>query len=163
NLLVGGALLEPLSPGETSMPLKVWTADAEPRDPALVPHGGGLAATFGPLDRAGVTTLQVGEERRSFATNVDPSESDLAVVDWRRLSATFSRPPHWMEEGEIQSGHSEAAAASEMATLMLLAAGALLFAESWLAMQFGRPSAGRASGSGAGRGRRDEVVLARPP
>ena len=36
-----GGALEPLSPGETSMPLKVWTADAEPRDPALVPHGGG--------------------------------------------------------------------------------------------------------------------------
>ena len=48
---------------------------------------------------------------------MDPSESDLAVVDWRRLSATFSRPPHWMEEGEIQSGHSEAAAASEISNV----------------------------------------------
>jgi len=137
TLEVGGTVTEPLTPGQRSLPLHVRTGEGTAAEGRVVPAGEGLAAAFGPVDRAGIVTLMIGAEMRRFAVNVASGESDLAPVEGPALAKALQRPVRFVENAAAAADQPVVVRTSELASLALGAVVVLLFAETWLATRFG--------------------------
>jgi hypothetical protein len=91
-------------------------------------------------DVSGIYTLRGLPQGRSqqFAVNVDTAEGDLAKIDPQQLPPDMKVRSTW--QGEASGGSIEATAQSTWNTNILWGVLALLFAESFMAWQFGRGS-----------------------
>jgi hypothetical protein len=89
-------------------------------------------------DASGVYTLRGLPQDRTqqFAVNVDTTEGDLAKIDPQQLPPAIKVRSTW--QGETRDGSGEATAQSSWNTNILWGVLALLFAESFMAWQFGR-------------------------
>ena len=143
NLLVGGSILEPLTPTQSALPLSVLVRHDTPggsatvETPALVPYGDMLAMRYGPIEVAMPVTLTVGKQSLVFAVNTDPAESDLETVDLAVLVAETGLPIHI---GTSEFGVEQVSAAQRSKELARVALGAvvmLLLVEMWTAMRLG--------------------------
>jgi len=151
NVPVGGALLEPLTPAEQSMALRV-ARRAEPAvTPRVVPGEEGFSLSLDPVETADVYRVDVGPDRRWFAVNVGASESDLKTVEedaLTRLAGGRARVVHVADERSLSPARVRT---YELAVPALVLASLLLLAELCMALRFGSqqaPPAGRAAGRG---------------
>jgi hypothetical protein len=141
NVLVGERVFEPLTAAQSSLPMRVGSAETGIMEPSLVPDGDGLAVSLGPIERAGAVLLSIGAETRVFAGNVDPEESFVATWDPPALaravgpSARVVADPAGLVE-QPASGRS-----TELAAVGLFLVMVLLLAETWMAMRFGSGAA----------------------
>jgi hypothetical protein len=89
-------------------------------------------------DVSGIYTLRGLPQGRTqqFAVNVDTAEGDLAKIDPRQLPPAINVRSTW--QGETHGGPGEATTQSNWNTSILWGVLALLFAESYMAWQFGR-------------------------
>lgn len=177
NVIVGQSFREPLTPTESSMPLRVtssgggsrpWQSPptAEVSQPSLVPYASGLALEYGPIEYAGAVSVSIGSTVRTFTANVDPSESLLAAIDEERLRRLIDRPVK-VVSAETAIGEAPVSARSaELSSILFYLVILLLFAEMSLAMWFGSQSApetatapGRAGRAGPVRRRRSSRSL----
>ncbi|MBI1826677.1 MAG: BatA domain-containing protein [Planctomycetes bacterium] len=135
NLIVGATLNESLTPAESSMPLTVRTSIGTAA-PSVIPSRDGLALQYGPIEQCGQAEVSIGSESRSFAVNVDPSESDLTTMSLTELAAALERPAQVTTvEKEMEAAPSTAHSAELGSGLMYFVL-ALLMLEPWLAMWF---------------------------
>lgn len=143
NVLVGDRLREPLTPAETSMPLRVVSGDRASAEPALVPDGETLALEYGPIQRARVLTISIGATTRHFVANVDPEESDLTSIDEGSFRAALGKPVRMIRSSEALDSEPVAARSAELASTAMYVVAGLLFLEMAMALWFG---AGRSEG-----------------
>lgn len=89
-------------------------------------------------DVSGIYTLHglPKGQTQQFAVNVDAAEGDLAKVDLQQFPQSIKVRSSW--QGETDAAKTQAAMQSELNTTLLWCVLALLFAESFLAWQFGR-------------------------
>ncbi len=139
NVLVGHTVIEPLTPAESSMPMRVTTEDGTALSPSLVAEDERLALSYGPIERAQLLTLTIGAGSRVVSTNIDPAESDLKCIEDRKLIAALDRPVHLIKDLSATAEQPAAARSTELASIALYAVMALLLGEIWLAMRFGSP------------------------
>ena len=137
NVMVGERVAEPLTPAESSFPIRITTSEGATVGGRIVPVDEVLTAEYGPVERAGVVTISIGPEARKFAANVDPRESDLAAVEGQALTAALDRPVHFIDDVAGVADEPVAVRSSELASMALYSVIVLLFAEMWLAMWFG--------------------------
>jgi hypothetical protein len=137
NILVGGVIREPLTPAQSSWPLRVTTSDGTTVEPSLTPEGDGLAMTHGPVEKAHALTVSIGPETRVFSANVDPAESDLASVDEQVFLSGLDRDVRMINDPAAITGEPGVARSTELASFMLYLVVSLLFVEMWMAMRFG--------------------------
>jgi uncharacterized membrane protein len=149
NVLVGQSVVEPLTPVESSLPLRVTTSEGAAFEPSVVAHGEALALTYGPVERAQLATLSIGPTSRVVAANVDPTESDLKSVDERKLAALLDRPVRLVSAATAADEQPVAAKSTELAAMALYVVMALLLGEIWMAMYFGSPREISAAGAAA--------------
>ena len=139
---VGGTIRQRLTPVQSSLSLRVTTPESAAVRPSLVPGAESLCAEYGPVERAGVLTMSIGSEERVFAVNVDPAESDLAVIDESELVAALDRPVNLVSDpttGASGAATQRAGRATELASIALFAVIALLLTEPWLSAWLGTP------------------------
>jgi hypothetical protein len=93
---------------------------------------------YSDTDVSGIYTLRGLPQGRTqqFAVNVDTAEGDLAKIDPKQLPPAIKVQSSW--QGESTGNPAQAMAESEWTTGILWAVLALLFAESFIAWQFGR-------------------------
>ncbi len=139
NVRVGDSIHEVLTPAESSMALRVTEDDGTVHEPTLASRDESLALVFGPIDRAQLLTLAVGTQSRAVAANVDPAESDLAILAGSDLAASLGRPVRVLSDRELSAAQTGIARSTELAAFSLYAVLALLFLELWMAMRFGAP------------------------
>jgi hypothetical protein len=89
-------------------------------------------------DVSGIYTLRglPKGQTRQFAVNVDTAEGDLAKIDPQQLPPSIKVRSTW--QGETGSAKTQATTQAGLNTSFLWGALALLFAESFMAWQFGR-------------------------
>ncbi len=139
NVLVGQSVVEPLTPAESSMPMRITTSEGAAFEPSVVAHEEGLALSYGPVERAEVITLSIGSASRVVAANVDPAESNLRSVDDRKLIAALDRPVRVVSDTAATDEQPIAARSTELASVALYIVMILLLGEIWMAMWFGSP------------------------
>jgi len=137
NLLVGQTLVEPLTPIQSSLPLRVTESDGTGAEPELAAQGDALALRFGPVEQSGGVNVSIGSETAVFAVNVDPVESDLTPTTRSELSATLDRPIAWVDPRQAVVEESSHKRSTELVMPVLALAAVLLFVEMWLALWFG--------------------------
>lgn len=151
NMEIGQAVYEPLLARQHGLPLRLTVGSGAAIEPAVVPAGSGLAVSIGPFDRAEPVTLSIGPEVRSFAANVDPAESDLAVTKEETFVSAVARPVRVLDAAELRSAvHTKTpmGRSTELAGTLVYLVIALTFAECWMGMWFGAP---RSTGRGGDR------------
>jgi hypothetical protein len=136
NVLVGEAAVEPLAPAQTSLPLRVTTADGRITDGKLVPQGDSLAMRYGPIEQAGTITFAIGPDLVQFAANVDPVESELTPAAESDVIAALGENVRFFSEGDGPTAPATTGKSSEWATTMLYIVLVLLFYESLTAMRY---------------------------
>ncbi|UCE60293.1 MAG: VWA domain-containing protein [Phycisphaerales bacterium] len=136
NIAVGRKATEPLTPLQSSLPLRVST-DQGVEEGSVVPFNEGLAFQYGPVQRGGVFDVAIGSQVRAFACNVDTSESDLKPTDGRVLEAAIDRPFNLVSDMSVLRKRPAVQRTSELASAALCGVLALLIVEMWLAMRFG--------------------------
>ena len=136
NIEVGHPITEPLTPAQSSWPLRVTTADGRVAEGRVEPVGEALALVHGPIEHAGILTAAIGPEVRSFAANVDPAGCDVLSLDAKTLTDALDRPVTVIDGADALAGPAPTPKASELASLGLYAVLALLMGEMWLAMRF---------------------------
>ncbi len=139
NVLIGQSVIEPLSPAESSMPMRVTTSEGAAFEPSVVTHGEALAISHGPIDRAQFLTLSIGSTSRVVAANIDSAESNLQSMDDRKLAAALDRPVRIVSDTAATNEQPIAARSNELSSMALYAVMVLLLGEIWLAMWFGSP------------------------
>lgn len=112
----------------------------------LVPDGDGFALEYGPVERAGAISVSIGSQVRTFAANVDPAESSLAVIGEREFVSVLDRPVHLVTitgrdadgtNGRNMADQPVAARSTELASIAVYLVLGLLLLEMWMAMRFG--------------------------
>jgi hypothetical protein len=139
NVLIGQSVVEPLTPAESSMPMRVTTGEGAVFEPSIVANNNALALTYGPVEKAQFLNLSIGPASRVVAANVDSTESNLKSVDDRKLTAALGRPVRILTDAIAADQRPVAAKWTELASVALYAVIALLLAEIWMAMWFGSP------------------------
>jgi hypothetical protein len=137
NVMVGQSVQERLTPLESSLPLRITTAEGATTEGRLVPVGEALALQYGPIKRVGVLTASIGPNTVRFAANVEPAESDLAAVDEQAFIEALDRPVHLQSDTATVGGKLAAARSGELASLALYVVIALLMGEMCMAVWFG--------------------------
>lgn len=138
NIQVGQLISETLTPRQSVSTIHVRTGVAGvPSQGRLVPSEESLAFEYGPVDRAGLYDLDLGDVVRSFAVNVDPHESDLRTVNQHQLVQAMDRPVNVIDIASTVVGEPITPKSSELASPGLMAVIALLLVEMMLAMWFG--------------------------
>lgn len=138
NLLVGQTVREPLSAAQSELPLRVSMPGEASMDGRVVVEGEGLALVHGPVERAGPVHVALGVDSRAFAVNVDAGGSDLAPVAPDALQAALGVPFRRVALSAATADTPQAARSTELSAWLLCAVLALLLAETWTAMHFGR-------------------------
>ncbi|UCF34512.1 MAG: VWA domain-containing protein [Phycisphaerales bacterium] len=136
NVLVGEAAVEPLSPAQASLSLRVTTADGRIADGKLVPQGESLAMRYGPIEQAGALTFAIGSDLVRFAANVDPIESELTPAAESAVRAALGEGVRFLTEESDLTAPTTTGKSSEWATTMLYMVLCLLLYESLTAMRF---------------------------
>ncbi|MHC4695510.1 MAG: VWA domain-containing protein [Planctomycetota bacterium] len=141
NVLVGQSIIEPLTPLQSSLPLRVVTADGMVEG-RLAPFEDGLALEYGPVERAGEYSMLLGSQTRSFVGNLDPAESYLAPADEQALRAALDRPVNLVTVADWRISPTDSRGltmgrSNELATVALWGVLALLIVEMWSALWFG--------------------------
>jgi len=149
NVTVGQVLREPLAPIESSLSLRVTSADGTVSRPPLVPYASGLALEHGPIERAGVMTVSIGSTIRRFAVNVDPSESRLRSMDADGLRLLVDRPLKIVSAQEAADAAPIRGRSAELSSILFYLVIVLLFGEMSLAMWFGARNAGAVGSTAA--------------
>jgi len=137
NVLVGQFVREPLLPNEVALPIRVTTVGGSVTEGRLVPFDDALAFEYGPTDRAGVLTALIGSRVVAFSANVDPQESDLAVVDEVGFRKVLDRPVHVVDNPEAVAAVPAAVRSSELSSFLLGLVVILLLVEMGMALWFG--------------------------
>ena len=137
NVTVGQMIREPLTPLESSLPLRVTTDEGALAEPSLVPEGEALAMTYGPVEHAQAVTVSIGSEVRVFTVNVDPAESDLTPIGEDEFATALDRNVHLIGDTNMVPKEPVAARSTELALSALYAVIGLLLLEMWMAMRFG--------------------------
>ena len=137
NIEVGERINEPLTPAQSSWPLRVTTSEGEVVEGRVAPEGDALRLVYGPVERAGVLTAAIGPEVRSYAANVAPEGGDVVSLDANALIALLDRPVSVTDGAQAQAGPAPAPRASELASVGLYAVLVLLVGEMCLGMWFG--------------------------
>ena len=137
NVMVGQSVQEPLTPLESSLPIRVTTSRGATTEGRLVPVGDTLALEYGPVKRAGALSASIGSKAVRFTANTDPAESDLAVVDEWAFVEALDRPVHMVSDAAAVAGEPAAAKTSELASLVFYLVIALLMGEMCMALWFG--------------------------
>ncbi len=138
NLLVGETIREPLSAAQSELPLRVSMTGEASIDGRVMVEGEGLALVHGPVERAGPVYVAMGVDSRVFAVNVDAEGSDLPPVEADALRAVVSAPFRRVALSAATVDAPQAARSTELSTMLFCAVLALLVAEMWTAMYFGR-------------------------
>jgi hypothetical protein len=146
NILVGATLRAPLTPVQSSLPLRV-TGPAGATEARLVrssEHGGvgaadGFELQYDATQKCGLYIATIGNMRKCFAVNLDPRESDLAALDEEGLKRRIDGPFSFLQESDVTAESSGGLrdAPSELATLATGGVLVLLLVEMWLAARFG--------------------------
>ena len=156
NVMVGQKIREPLTPAESSWPLRATTGEGMTIEPALVPYGEGLALEWGPINQARAVPVSIGSTIRMFTANIDPAESRLTSVDRQAFLTTLDRPVRWLS-GPPASARTPSQTAdslsdpggkgrfAELVDVVMYIVLGLVFLEMGMAMWFGGSVAGEAS------------------
>lgn len=142
NIEVGETVTETLTAVQQSLPVHVQTVAGNAAEARILPQADRLAASYGPVDRAGTVTLMVGSDAHRFAVNVPAVESDLAAVDGPELARALDRPVHFLADAARAAREPVAIKSTEFASFALYSVLVLLLVETWLAMWFGSRRAG---------------------
>ncbi|MCH8966489.1 MAG: VWA domain-containing protein [Planctomycetes bacterium] len=137
NVRVGQSIREQLTPLESSLPLRVTTADGATIEGRLVPVADALALEYGPVGRAGVITATIGSDVRRFVANVDSGESDLRAVETKALATALDRPARFFHGALGGIDLPVASRAGELASPIFYMVIVLLLGEMWMAFWFG--------------------------
>ena len=137
NVTVGQMIREPLTPLESSLPLRVKTGEGALAEPSLVPEGEALTMTYGPVEHSQAVTVSIGSEVRVFTVNVDPAESDLAPIGQSELATALNRDVHLISDTDVVPRAPVTARSTELASSALYLVIGLLLLEMWMAMRFG--------------------------
>lgn len=140
NLLVGKALIEPLTPEQSSAQVRVRPPDGRAGSGRIVPYDSRLALEYTDVDEPGVYEMTIGMESVYFAANVPLEESDVAAIPLdaaRKLFAEVSDSATVVTTDDMISAGEARLATQELSTIALAIVGALLIVESWLAMKYG--------------------------
>lgn len=136
NIEVGHQITEPLTPAQSSWPLRVTTTDGRAAEARVEPVGDALTLVYGPVEHAGALTASIGPEVRSFAANVNPAGCDVLSLDAKTLVDVLDRPVTVIDGADALAGPAPTPRASELASAGLYVVLALLLGEMWLAMRF---------------------------
>ena len=93
-----------------------------------------MARAYSP---AVAVSASIGSKVVRFAANVDPSESDLAVVDERTFAEGLGRPVHVASDADAVADGQVAGRTGELAAPVLYLVIALLLGEMCMALWFG--------------------------
>jgi hypothetical protein len=135
---LSGLISDPTVPSALSGELQMVRPDGRTASVAIQSTPTGSEWNYTDTDVSGVYTLRDLPQGRTqqFAVNVDTAEGDLAKVDPQQLPPAIKVRSTW--QGEANSGTAEATTQSTWNTNILWSVFALLFAESFMAWQFGR-------------------------
>jgi hypothetical protein len=135
---LGGSIDNPASASATSGELQMVRPDGRAASVSVRSTPTGSEWSYADTDVSGIYTLRGLPNGRTqqFAVNVDTAEGDLTKIDPQQLPPEMKVRGTW--QGETSSGSIEATAQSTWNTSILWGVLALLFAESFMAWQFGR-------------------------
>lgn len=142
NLIIGQSIAEPLPPEVARAAERSGSGPRVTVPDATADHARITAATdagyelcYGPVQQAGIYAAAIGSRRIVFAANLDPLESDLAILDEPALRALLKCPLVYLTDPEHVrprfGGGTEELSRSLLYLVVLLAV-----CESWLAMRF---------------------------
>ena len=135
---LSGSISDPAVSSVTSGGLQMVRPDGHTASVSMRSTPTGSEWSYADTDVSGIYTLRGLPQGRTqqFAVNVDTAEGDLAKIDPQQLPPEMKVRSTW--QGEAGGGSVEATAQSTWNTNILWGVLALLFAESFMAWQFGR-------------------------
>ncbi|MCP4249156.1 MAG: hypothetical protein GY778_19095 [bacterium] len=147
NVRVGREIAERLSP-EAARDIQMQRQSARITGPDAAVGDGRLRATddgyelrFGPIDRAGLYTVGLDEafadtRQIVFAAQLDPLESDLAVMDEPGLRSLLKCPVVYLADDDPAGARFARGGSEELAGMLKYAVLLLLVCEVWFTMRF---------------------------
>ncbi len=135
---LSGSIGEPVSHPVGSRELQMMRPDGRAASVSMRSTPAGSEWSYADTDVSGIYTLRGLPQGRKyqFAINVETAEGDLAKIDPQQLPPEIKVRNNW--QGEASGGLVEASAQAAWNTSILWGVLALLFAESFMAWQFGR-------------------------
>lgn len=135
---LSGSIGEPALGASGSGELKMVRPDGRATAVSIRSTPTGSEWSYTDTDVSGIFTLRGLPQGRTqqFAINVDTAEGDLARIDPQQLPSEIKVRSNW--QGEASGGDFQSAAQADWNTEILWGVLALLFAESFMAWQFGR-------------------------
>ena len=139
NLLIGQAINQPLTAGQSGHVPRVITPSGNTEDATLKVDAGTFNLRFDSTDEQGFYTVAPGPGQTLHAINIDPSESDLRVLNETSLRDLLECDFVYVSDLERMQQASLSGASAEISTLLQYSVLLLLVIEAWMAMRIARP------------------------
>ncbi len=138
NVRVGSVLRAALTPSQFSSVNEFVLPTGERASANVVPAGEGFAAELDSADEPGFYAHESANRRTLFASNLDPSECDLAPIGEAELRELIGAPFEIFQDELPRKRAASTSAKRELGWNMLYVAYLLILLEPLLAMWFGQ-------------------------